>query len=287
MYKFEPAGEPVEAAFRSIALSQLDEALGDLDSGESGGRSVVHEARRRCKKIRGLLRLVRPAFPRFQEENAAIRDAARLLSHLRDAEVLQHTVAELGKWKESAILEAIAERLGETGPGSVGDKIGEFRQRLAEIRERAAQWSLTGDGPDALIPGLRLIYRSARRRLAKAKRSGVAVDFHEWRKANKYHGFHVDLLKKIAPDVLKGDLDTLDELSLLLGTHHDLMVLTDAVDRSPARFGDDTDIGILRDAIAERRAEVEKAAFELGRQIFAERPRAVARRFKRYWATAL
>src|ERR1700761_6944167 len=112
MYKFDPAGEPVEAAFRAIALSQLDEALSDLDKGDSDGRSVVHEARRRCKKLRGLLRLVRPALPDFATENAAVRDAAALLSHLRDAEVLQHTVADLAKTTKSARLGLMAQRMG-------------------------------------------------------------------------------------------------------------------------------------------------------------------------------
>jgi hypothetical protein len=286
MYKFEPTGEPVEAAFRSIALSQLDEALGDLDKSDGDGRSVVHEARRRCKKIRGLLRLVRPAFPDFRQENAAIRDAAALLSHLRDVEVLQHTVADLAKWKKSALLEAIAARLGQTPDGDSGDKVSQFRQRMVEVRERAARWLLTRSGSDALMPGLRLTYRDGRRRLARAKDSGAAADFHEWRKASKYHGFHVDLLKRSAPAVLDGEIETIDKLSVLLGTHHDLVVLKDAIDHAPERFGDEANVAALHEAIAERKDEIEKDAFELGRQVFAERPRALARRFKRYWASA-
>ena len=111
MYKFDPRGEPPETAFRAIALDQLDEALSDLDNPDRDGRSVVHEARRRCKKLRGLLRLVRPVFPEFARENAAIRDAAALLSHLRDAEVLHQTVAELVEWRHDDALVRIVREL--------------------------------------------------------------------------------------------------------------------------------------------------------------------------------
>ena len=38
MYKFDPAGPPVDETFRAIALSQLDEAIADLESGEGGNR---------------------------------------------------------------------------------------------------------------------------------------------------------------------------------------------------------------------------------------------------------
>jgi hypothetical protein len=290
MYKFDPGGEPVEAAFRAIALSQLDEALSDLDKGgdlggEGESRSVLHEARRRCKKLRGLLRLVRPAFAEFAHENAAIRDAAALLSHLRDAEVLQHTVEELAKSRKSTSLERMARRLTIAGQPHTdhSEKLGQFRDRIKAVRERAEHWSLSRSGCGALVAGLRITYRSGRRLMRTAERTDLATDFHEWRKASKNHGFHIDLMKKAAPELLADDLKTVEELSTLLGLHHDLTVIKDASDETPDRFGAADDVVELRAAIAERRDEVSKRAFELGRQIFAEKPRAVAARFQRYW----
>lgn len=286
MYKFDPVDEPVEAGFRKIALSQLDEALGDLDKPEGNGRSVVHEARRRCKKLRGLLRLVRPVFPEFASENAAVRDAAALLSHLRDSEVLHQTVADLAKWRKDAALERIEQRLADRHDPARADRLEEFRARLAEVRKRAEGWSLVKTGCDALMPGLRVTYRSGRRRMERAARSGAALDFHEWRKANKNHGFHIDLLKRLAPELLADDLKTVDALSTQLGLHHDLFVLSEALDERPDHFGEPEDLKVLRVATAARKAEIEAEAFALGRQVFAERPRAVARRFASYWKSA-
>src|SRR5215475_2007881 len=48
----------------------------------------IHSIRKRCKKLRGLLRLVRPSLgDTYERENAYFRDVARALSPLRDVHV--------------------------------------------------------------------------------------------------------------------------------------------------------------------------------------------------------
>ncbi len=86
--------------------------------------------------------------------------------------------------------------------------------------------------------------------------------------------------------MLGADLPAIEKLSDLLGWHHDLSVLKAAAEATPERFGDAGDIAALNEAIESRRTEIETQAFELGRQLLAERPRALARRFSRYWKTA-
>ncbi|HWA20427.1 MAG TPA: CHAD domain-containing protein [Devosia sp.] len=286
MYKFDPTGQPVELAFRAIATDQLDEALADLDAGEAEARTLVHEGRRRCKKLRGLLRLVRPVFPDYAKENEALRAAAALLSHLRDAEVLKHTLSDLAKIEGNERLEALGAKVEQTDPPDQASVLAQFRERLAEIRQRAASWTIAAEGSDALLPGFKKTYRAARQRMRAAQDRGGPLRFHEWRKANKYHGFHIDLLKRAAPDVLAGPLDAVDQLSTLLGQHHDLAVLLETTDRTPEQFGDASDLAFLREAIGKRRGEIERDAFELGRQICAEKPKAITQRFAAYWKSA-
>jgi hypothetical protein len=286
MYKFDPAQQSTDEAFRAIALSQLDEALGELGKGDADGRSAVHEARRRCKKLRGLLRLVRPVFAGYAKENAAIRDAAALLSHLRDAEVLHQTVKDLADWRKSDVLRRIEQKLAAEHDPVLGGQLGEFRLHLAAVRERVPDWSLRKSGRDAVLPGLKLTYGQARERMERAEQTHNPLDFHEWRKASKYHGFHLDLLRKTAPDLLPGDVETVDQLSTLLGQHHDLNVLDEAISRDARRFGEAGDVYELRDAIAARMSEIAHDSFTLGRQILAERPRAVRQRFATYWKDA-
>lgn len=287
MFKLDPGGEPVATAFRTIALSQIDEILSDLDDPQADPAKVIHEARRRSKKLRGLLRLVRPAFADYANENAALRDAAALLSHLRDADVLRHTIAALAEHAgaDADRLRAIAERLASDGSrqSEAQAKLRDFRMALVAIRERAATWTADAEGIKPLIAGLERTYRDGRERMEKAARTRAPTDLHEWRKAAKYHSHHLDLLKRAAPDKLGGELDLAEQLATTLGEHHDLSVLAGAMAADPRRFGEGPDIAALSAACVARMPQIEDEALELGRQIYAERPQALARRFRAYW----
>jgi hypothetical protein len=290
MFKFDPGGEPVATAFRTIALSQIDEILSDLEASQADPAKVIHEARRRSKKLRGLLRLVRPAFADFSKENTALRDAAALLSHLRDADVLRHTIGALAEHagEDADRLRAIAERLASdrSRQSEAEVKLREFRTALVAIRERAVDWDADAGGIKPLIAGLERTYRSGHERMEKAARTRGPTDLHEWRKATKYHSHHVDLLKRAAPEVIGGELDLVERLATTLGEHHDLSVLAGAMAADPRRFGDGPDIAALSAACVARMPRIEDEALELGRQIYAERPGALARRFRAYWLGA-
>jgi hypothetical protein len=287
MYKFDPGSPAIEETFRNVALSQIDEALQALASTDVEQRGLLHEVRRRCKKLRGLLRLVRSGFPGFEMENAALRDAAALLSDLRDQEVLRETMAGLSDGSGNDGFQRVVQRLMSAPLAEPAqEKLSEVRLRLLAVRERATEWTLRKDAPAVLLRGLRKTYKQDRTRMARALASGEARDFHGWRKAHKAHGFHVDLLRNAAPDVLDADLQAIDRLSDLLGVHHDLAVLLHAVDIEAHCFGSSEDVAALRGAIHTRRKDIEERAGALGRQLLAERPRALAERFARYWKRA-
>lgn len=287
MYRFDPRGEPPETAFRAIARDQLDEALGELAAAAREGRSPVHEARRRCKKLRALLRLVRPAFDDFGTEDVAVREAAQLLSHLRDAEVMRETIDGLApRLSADLVAELLGRLAAEAPPGNADERLAQFRERLIAIRGRTEEWSLCESGWGALKGGFRRTWRSARKRLCAARRSGDATALHEWRKALKHHGFQLDLLKRAAPETIGAESGIVDGLASLLGRHHDLTMLERATREHPGRFGDTSTVTLLREAIDGAGREIAAEALETGRQVFAERSRARTRRFAKWWKDA-
>ena len=78
-YAITPQDASVEAALRRVAQEEARHALEMVRAtGELGPR--VHEMRKRVKKLRGLLRLVRPVFPDAAAENAVLRDAVNKLA---------------------------------------------------------------------------------------------------------------------------------------------------------------------------------------------------------------
>src|SRR5882757_1483145 len=78
---------------RRIAREQIAKALEALD-GKTLSDDAVHSARKELKKARASLRLLRDALGDavYKRENAALRDAARPLSEVRDAKVLLDTL---------------------------------------------------------------------------------------------------------------------------------------------------------------------------------------------------
>lgn len=90
-FELQP-GESAGTGLRRVARGLMDETLAQLDDPARPRETTVHEARKSMKKLRGLLRLVRPAAPElYRTENTALRDAAAQLSALRDADVALET----------------------------------------------------------------------------------------------------------------------------------------------------------------------------------------------------
>src|SRR5262249_19554178 len=116
-------GDHVAQEVRRIARRQVEGAIDEVRTRNHRDPETVHELRKRCKKVRGLLRLVRPALgDTYAIENAHFRDAARSLSPLRDA----HTALVA----YDALLDHYR---GEVRRASLAA----VRRHLAQVKERA------------------------------------------------------------------------------------------------------------------------------------------------------
>jgi hypothetical protein len=83
--------ESVQNGIRRVISEQIERALAELSDEQLDRSLVIHQVRKRCKKIRGALRLVRDGTDLYTADNARFRDAARRLSELRDADVMIET----------------------------------------------------------------------------------------------------------------------------------------------------------------------------------------------------
>ncbi|QDS90013.1 CHAD domain protein [Rosistilla ulvae] len=94
-YRIE-RNETINDGVRRIATEQIEKAIGELGDNRLDPPTQVHQVRKRCKKLRGLLRLLRPGFEAtYDKRNRWCRDTARLLSGARDAKVLLDTYDDL------------------------------------------------------------------------------------------------------------------------------------------------------------------------------------------------
>jgi len=297
-YAFDVDGSAADAV-RRITGEQVERAVSTLgDAGDDDFGAAVHDARRRAKKLRGLIRLVRPALgDAYAPANEAFRDAARQLSGARDADAALATFDDL--------VAASADRLPEGGLRSVRAGLAaraEAAGRGAEDRQartgqavdlfRAGrghvdQADLDADGWAAIGPGLERTYRAGRRGLARITDAGDgAADpqaVHEWRKRVKDAWYQVRLLRPAAPSVLGPLVGRFHDLADALGDAHDLVVIGERLQATPERFGGEGPVGAACDLAEARRTELEQRAVALGLRLYAEKPPAYRGRLSVYW----
>ncbi len=288
----EEPGEGIRRAARGrveTAVEQLrDEAGEDL-------ATAVHDTRKDMKKLRSLLRLVRDDLgrERYRAESARYREAARLLSGARDAEVKLKTLAALREhYPDEAppveqlqdALETERDRLaGEADDPEVRERLDEAAEAIEEGGTDVDAWEFGHGGFDLMRPGLEREYRRGRRALRAVRRDPSAEAVHDWRKRVKDLWYHLRLLHEVWPATMKGAADEAHALSDLLGDHHDLTVL---IDDGREQAPDDPGLGELITLAERRQAELLAEALPMGERLYAEKPRRFGRRVARYWAVS-
>jgi CHAD domain-containing protein len=270
------------------AAERLREAQRADDPGE-----LIHGARKDLKKLRAVARLLRRELGEdgYRAENARWREAGRLLSPTRDAEVKLEALAALRE-RFSGLLPAgaTAEWLGlleaerERAVGALREgastAVPEALESIEEGGERIESWPLETDSWQLFGPGLRRAYRRGRRRMRDAAQQPGGESLHEWRKRVKDLWHQLRILRDACPEVLAECVDRAGELADALGDHHDLTVLREdlrgrELPRVPAPA--------LEAAIAARQAELANTAFDLGERLYARKPKAFLREMRAGW----
>lgn len=275
-YKLEH-NESIEAGLRRIAGEQLDRALAELDSDTLGPHEKALAVRKRCKKVRGLIRLVRPAFDGYRAENAHLRDAARTLAGLRDAAAVLDCYEKLiaihpepGSWAK--IHAELIERRDHAASADVQERLESFRSAVLAMRDRTQSWSLDASGFDAIRGGIRKTYARARKAMTLAYEERSPEMFHEWRKCIKYDRYHTRLLADAWQQAGESRYNEAKLLSDLLGAEHDLSELRLAIEKVPK------DLNAL---IRSQQTELRLRAHELGKLLYADTPDEHTRRIER------
>ncbi len=239
--------EPIAGGLKRIAGEQLSAAIADLQSGK------VYEVRKAMKRLRALLRLIKPELgPVYVEENRRLREVGQRFSAQRDAEVSLEVLEKFAdQYKRKRTLDPHRRVL--TSKRQVAEASQAAEELVGTLR-RVDDWSLYGLTGDELERRVSRTHKQARRAFEHAKQAGTAEDFHEFRKLVKREFNQVKLLR---PDDLL--LVELKKLGDYLGDHHNLVVLLSNVGQTSRRFG----LMVKRE---ERRLEHEAVA--LGERLY-------------------
>src|SRR5262249_6481256 len=159
-----------------------------------------------------LLRLVGPELGgRFRKEDARLRGIGRDLAELRDAEVMVTTFDELFDHFDHQLNPSVrrvrvklkARMRSRERRLDAKSRLRRVERSLGALRARVERWAPSSGGWSAIADGLEGTYREARRAMRTAYRRDTAGAFHDWRKAVKYHDYHVRLLAEVWPEQME------------------------------------------------------------------------------------
>ena len=284
-------GQAVSSEVRRIVLRQLDRAVDELTKiGDPESDEAIHDARRRVKKIRAIIRLVRPVLDRAHRDDPALRRVSKLLAPVADGQgvidtlnqLLRRYRTQMPRKTATAIRADLVARSRRIDLKAAKEHVLEKARRTlrAETR-RVKEWRLSAEGFGALSPGLKISVRHAREAMVTAWLKPTAQHHHSWRRHVKNHWFHVRLLSARCGNRLQPYQRQIEALDGVLGEYHNLVLLREVLVGDTALAPREVK-RCLR--IVERyQKELRRHAQILGIRIYSEKPRRFVRRVKELW----
>jgi CHAD domain-containing protein len=285
------------AEVRKVARQGIDKAIEALSVPPEERAEGVHQARKRFKELRALLRLVRkPLGAEFKCENNRLRDLGRALAESRDATAMLESwdalaarfpelFAETDFRQSRRRLQARA-RQAEGDAAGLDARIVQVIDELQTARSCVDSWPLRAKGFDLLAAGVGRTYADGCGELAKVRLDLSDEQLHQWRKRVKDHWYQTRLLAPSWPKLMQLRSDSLKRLADMLGDDHDLAMMQQLMQTEPQLFGDQALLERLGIALARRRGELQSAALKQGDELYRVAPKALVARWRRYWDEA-
>ena len=292
-YRFK-SGEPVPEGIKRIVGEEIAAAARQLSGkGKSGRDEAIHEARKNVKKVRGVLRLMRPELGEvYGPENTRFRYICRQLSQLRDGGAMVESFdglrkkfrGELGRGGLASIRRGlIARKKQAEKQAGIEEVLHGIAGGLREAGTSVSAWPLSSDGFGAIAPGLEATFRQGRKALARARKHPLPENYHEWRKRVKDHWYHVRLLEGVWDDTMPAYERRLKDLETWLGEDHNLVVLEEKVTAKARFYGTEADIDSFIRLIGKYRKELRGDALALGARIYEGKARQFSKEMRRMW----
>ncbi len=266
--------EDIGSALTRLVVDDLAKARADLV--EAGPPALrLYRVRQRLKRIRSVLRVLRPALGmRVSGPSGKLRDAGRLLAEARDpcavAASARHllTVVDangVGLERVVAKLDRQVERrrYGAMALTEIDDLLAAVQEQISDIDENV-------DGADLLCRGIDRAYRRGRKAMQRATFSLGTPDLHAWRKSVNELRHLIRISRKRLPSQVTKRAVGLKRLGNTLGLDQDHAMLAEQLALSP-----EGDPALMRQLslIAEHRLALESNAFALGAKLYKQKPK--------------
>jgi len=286
--------ESIPTGLRRLARKTLKKASDELRREDPPSDDAIHEARKGLKKVRVLLRLVEADEGEGIGKGAKrLRSVNRTLSQLRDADAMLEILDKLKNRNhhlfDEATLTKVRSRLSEhkRDISQSAERDSAWKKVLGElqkVRRDAKGWRPAHGGFRTLGEGIRRSHTRGRKALRRARETGQAADFHEWRKEIKALWYELRLLEECSPRI-KHDVSTLHHAEMWLGDEHNLVVLCAELSKNASICDGIVDLSRLRLTVNRYQCDLREKAIASVEAIYRRKSGAYARGLKRAWKT--
>lgn len=276
---------------RPAAVGHFDHILEFLANEGPLDAKAIHEIRRNVKRIRALLQLVRSDLKsRFFGWDKTLQSVNRSLSAARDLEVCLQAARELSaesSRSQRGVLDRLSAELARRQSViMMADDPAELRPELSAqietVKAGLMAWQPEKSGFGLIEPALRKMSNKARQIINRLRDHATSEELHSLRKVVKLRLYWLETFEPIWPRGLGAERQMVDSLSDRLGKHHDLEVLIERLRDSEAA-GDESmrhSVDRVVHRLKQRQQKLERHSLKLARRLFAERPKAMAKRWR-------
>jgi CHAD domain-containing protein len=261
---------------------------------ENNVHENIHQTRLCFKRMRSFLRLGRSGLGEqfYRHYNDFYRDQSRSLSQLRDLTALAETLPQFIKTRRvktsrnlllefrRSLLDQRKQQLDHIISSNIKANV---IKALEDKTEEITKWRLEGDAAQVFSAGAQRIYGRGKRLFLNAIANPSDHNMHEWRKQVKYFWYHLVVLTPVWPEIMTPWAKEVQTLSQLLGSHHDLVLLENAIDELEIQDNQRQIAKSLKASIRLRKIRLEKKCLNSGRKIYAEGIDELGKRLNAYW----
>lgn len=277
-------GEPAADAIVRIIGELLDQARRELKTPQTDQDAAIHDVRKSMKKLRALLRLVRPVIRKkhFVAADRAIRDFARRLGGARDSAVVLATfdtlMAHYADFLNERGLEPLRQSLAERYQVAIeqhhaGMDAAGLVEDLEKLDHCFSRLDLGQFTYKTLLDSAKACYRDGRDALAALHIDPSTQQAHALRKHVKYLWYQMRLIQKADTAQIRQWIRELDELGELLGQDHDLALLAETLKASRGMCWNSVGCELVGGLIETRRIAILSQALRRADWLYAAKPK--------------
>ncbi len=245
----------------------------------------IHQVRVHGKRLRALLRLLKPVtdVEAVTRENLRLQEMGRSLSGFRDAFVAGETLKRVFEDTAPRRMRDAARMLG-VKPHAARARSKEdldlalknAAKTLRHVADEFRNLPISARGWASIAPGLEKSYRRARAGYKRCVRRGaghLGDCFHTWRKRVKDLGYQLEILDNLKPGEVHRQRKEFRRLGALLGDDHDYVVFAAHVREREQHYEDLANFQPVRKRLKRRLKTLRAKEFAVARNLFGEKPR--------------